>query len=214
MKRILLASALVSLCLLFSAQRTTNAVGDGPSANGDFQFVLEDGTTRYLKFEARLQGENAKGSMTYNDPAGIPAVPGETDGLPAVQVTAQFDCVKVQGNRAIMGGVITSSNVLAAINHRVLLVVEDNGEGVNSPNPDRLTWGIYDLPATGWIPVDAEREDDNGASLTWIATDAEREDDVGISSKRDPIVRCTTFPTSSYSFVDVGHGNGNIQVKP
>lgn len=214
MKRVLLAFALVSLCLLFSAQRTITAVDAGPSANGDFQFVLEDGNRRYLQFEARVQGNNARGSMSFSDPAGVPEVPGETNAIPAVQITAQFDCAKIDGNRAVMGGVITSSNVLSAINHRVLLVVEDNGEGINAPNPDRLTWGIYDLPATGWIPVDAEREDDNGASLTWIATDAERMDDVGISSRRDPVVRCTSFPLSSYSFVDVGHGNGNIQVRP
>jgi hypothetical protein len=214
MKRILLACALISLCLIFSPERTTKAIGDGPSANGNFQFVLEDGTPRYLQFEARIQGDTARGSMTYTDPAGAPAVPNETDGAPSAQVTAQFDCAKIDGNRAVMGGIITSSNIAAAINRRVLLVVEDNGEGVNAQNSDRLTWGIYDLPATSWIPVDAEREDDNGASLTWIATDAERQDDVGIPSKRDPIVRCTSFPLSSYSFVNVGHGNGNIQVKP
>ncbi len=214
MKRILLASVFVSLCLLFSAQRTTNALDAGPSANGDFQFVLEDGTRRYLQFETGIQDNKIKGSMTFNDPAGIPAVPGESEAVPAVQITAQFDCAIVEGNRTVMGGVITSSNILSAINHRVLLVVEDNGEGINAPNPDRLTWGVYDLPATGWVPVDAERPDDNGAGLTWIATDAERPDDVGIPSKSDPIVRCTSFPLSSYAFVDVGHGNGNIQVRP
>lgn len=30
-----------------------------------------------------------------------------------------------------------------------------------------------------WVPYDAERVDDRGASLTWIPTDAERDDDQG-----------------------------------
>jgi hypothetical protein len=110
--------------------------------------------------------------------------------------------------------VIASSNILAAVGRRMLLIVEDNGEGINAAAPDRLTWGVYESPETGWIPKDAERDDDNGASLTWIATDAERLDDAGIPSKKDPLVRCETFPLSSYSFVDIPHGNGNLQIRP
>lgn len=60
----------------------------------------------------------------------------------------------------------------------------------------------------------AEREDDNGASLTWLATDAERPDDVGIPSNQSKVIGCGTFPLSSYSFADIAHGGGNVQVKP
>lgn len=209
MKRIVCALILVLPCASFFVQQTTRATADGPSANGDFQFLLGDGNARYLQFSAREDGNN-HGSMTFNDPTAAP----EGAIVPGVQITANFDCVKVQGNRAVMGGVITSSNILDAINNRVLLVVEDNGEGVNAPEPDRLTWGIYLNSSRDWIPKDAERDDDNGASLTWIAKDFEREDDPGIPSNQSTTVRCDSFPLSSYSFVDVGHGNGNIQVKP
>jgi hypothetical protein len=95
-----------------------------------------------------------------------------------------------------------------------LLVVEDNGEGVEQPGADKLTWGVYQNPAGGWIPKDAERDDDNGAGLTWIATDAERPDDPGIPSNQSRIIGCQSFPLSSYSFVDIAHGGGNVQVKP
>jgi hypothetical protein len=113
-----------------------------------------------------------------------------------------------------MSGIIVESNVLTAIGLRVLLVVEDNGEGINAPAADRLTWGVYQNPATGWIPKDSERDDDNGASLSWLATDAERSDDVGIPSNPSRIVGCQSFPLSSYSFVDIAHGGGNVQVQP
>ena len=213
MKRIVFASTFVLLCLAFASQTITSAVNAGPSANGDFQFTLDDGVIRYVQFDARLHGEEGKGNMTFSDPSAIPPGEGEAPTAPGVQMAVNFDCLKVEGNRAVMGGVISSSNILPAINQRVLLVVEDNGEGVNAAEPDRLTWGIYLTPATGWTPVDAERDDDIGATLTWLATDFERLDDVGIPSNRSPIVRCGSFPLSSYAFIDVGHGNGNIQVR-
>lgn len=136
------------------------------------------------------------------------------DALTGASIRARFDCLKITGNRAVVSGIIFDSNVLAAIGLRVLLVVEDNDEGVNQPTTDKLTRGVYQNPAGGWTPKDAERDDDNGASLTWLATDAERSDDVGIPSNQSKVVGCQSFPLSSYSFVDIAHGGGNVQVKP
>ena len=209
MKRICCFLVLVLTGLIFSVQQTSRATGPGPSANGDFQLDAGDGIPRYLQFDAREEGNN-HGSLTYSDPSTTP----EGATVPGVQMTVTFDCVKVQGNRAVMGGVITSSNILAAINNRALLVVEDNGEGIDATAPDRLTWGVYLNVTRDWTPKDSEREDDNGASLTWIATDAERPELPGIPSNQSTTVRCDSFPLSSYAFVDVAHGNGNIQVKP
>ena len=213
MKRIALASLLVLLLLPTLWQRQANAFDSGPSANGDFQFSVGDGNTRYLQFDARTNGDHTRGTMTFNDPA---AIVGDENAptTTGVQVTADFDCLRIEGNRAVMAGAITSSNILAAIGHRVLLVVEDNGEGVGTIAPDRLTWGIYNLPATGWTPKDSERDDDNGAGLRWIATDFERTDDVGIPSHSSGIVGCQSFSLASYAFVDVAHGGGNIQIRP
>jgi hypothetical protein len=93
-------------------------------------------------------------------------------------------------------------------------VVEDNGEGINAASTDKLTWGIYQPSGGAWVPKDAEREDDNGAGLSWLATDFERSDDVGIPSNQSKVVGCQSFSLSAYSFVDVAHGGGNIQVQP
>ncbi len=41
-----------------------------------------------------------------------------------------------------MSGVIFESNVAASIGLRVLLVVEDNGEGAGVESADKVTWGL------------------------------------------------------------------------
>ena len=218
MKSIAVASLAALLLVSLALPGLTLAYDDGPSASGNFQFTLDDGQVRNLEFNARIQNNgNTVGQMTFSDQAAVP-VPDPDDSTaitsPGAVMTAKFDCLQITGNRAVMSGVISESNLAAAIGLRVLLVVEDNGEGVNIPSADKLTWGVYLPPAAGWIPKDAEREDDNGASLTWIAKDAERPDDVGVPSNQSKVIGCQSFPLSSYSFVDVKHGGGNIQVQP
>jgi len=214
MKRTAFASLLTILLITIVCQRPGRAFDDGPAANGKFQFQLEDHNTRYIEFNARLFGDKARGTMTFSDPSSVLGDGDSNNLATGAVVTADFDCLKIEGNRAVMGGAVSQSNFASLIGHRVLLVVEDNGEGVNVLNPDRLTWGIYDSSKPNWIPVDAEDPNDIGATLKWIAKDAERDDDVGIPSQRDTTVGCTSFPLSSYSFVNVPHGSGNLQVKP
>lgn len=206
--------------LSFGTTRMRAAGPSGPSANGDFQFSLVDGQVRYIQFDVRTQKDgDTKGQMTFNDPSFLagsdPDAGDNSIASPAgLFVTAEFDCLQIKGNDAVMSGVITQSNFPSAIGERVLLVVQDNGEGVNAPSLDRLTWGVYRSSATGWIPSDAELENDPGVGLIWLATDAERSDDVGVPSNRSKIIGCQSFPLSSYALVDVSHGFGNIQVRP
>lgn len=217
MKRIVFAAVSAVLLIVMASPALTLAGNDGPSASGTFQFSLEDGQDRFLEFNARVQNNGRTvGDMTFSDPS-VVAV-SDPDATPGANtqgalVRATFDCLQISGNRAVMGGVISESNILSAVGLRVLLVVEDNGEGVNAAN-DKLTWGIYQPPASGWTPKDAEREDDNGASLKWIATDFERPEDVGVPSNPSKIIGCQSFSLASYNFTDVKHGGGNIQVQP
>jgi hypothetical protein len=215
-------STLIVACVVFvggigsAAHAPDNA---GPSANGTFQFTVGDGSVRYVSFNARIQSDNkVTGEMTYTDPSALPEVDTD-DGATApttagLSVKANFDCLVIKGNRAVMSGVIVESNVGAALGRRVLLVVEDNEQGSNASDRDKLSWGVYKPSNMTWTPADAELENDTGASLRWIATDAERPDDVGIPSHPDQTIGCQSFPISSYAFVDVQHGAGNIQVKP
>jgi len=201
MKTLACASLLGLFLLSLAAPALSAADTAGPSANGQFQFSLLDGEPRYIQFDVRTQknGET-KGQMTFNEPG--------------MFVTAEFDCLQIKGKAAVMSGLITNSNALDAIGARILLVVEDNGEGVNAPSPDKLTWGVYNQAAQNWIPSDAEWDNDPGVGLTWLATDFERPDDVGIPSNQSKIIGCQSFPLSSYALVDVDHGFGNIQVRP
>ena len=217
MKRIMFAAVAALAVVTLTLPPLTLAGNDGPSATGDFQFSLEDGHSRFLEFNAREQNKGTVvGEMTFSDPAVVPV--GDPDasegpGTAGALMRAKFDCLKITGNRAVMGGVIFDSSIVSAVGLRVLLVVEDNGEGVNEV-ADKLTWGVYTPQGTGWTPKDAERDDDNGASLTWLAKDFERPDDVGIPSNPSKIVGCESFSLAAYSFVDVVHGGGNIQVQP
>jgi hypothetical protein len=156
--------------------------------------------------------------MTYTEPSASPEVDADNADTAAtttgISVKASFDCMVINGNRAVISGVVVESNIGAALGRRVLLVVEDNEQGINASDLDKLSWGIYQPHNATWTPADAELENDTGASLRWIATDAERFDDLGIPSHSDPTIGCQSFPISSYAFVDVQHGAGNIQVKP
>ena len=219
MKSIACVSLLSLFLLSFAAPHMTAAGPGGVSANGDFQFSLIDGQLRYIQFDVRTQknGET-KGQMTFNDPAAAEGTDGDaasaTNSPAGLFVSAEFDCLQVKGNAAVMSGLITQSNALNAIGARVLLVVEDNGEGIDSQSPDKLTWGVYSQSAQNWIPRDAELENDLGVGLVWLATDAERNDDVGVLSNKSKAIGCQSFPLSSYALIDVQHGFGNIQVRP
>jgi len=221
--KILLIAMILVMSLLTSAAPRISTPANGPSSNGDFQFSIGDGPTRYVQFNAQIQHDGStNGHLTFSGPSSSGDTDVDGDGTPDEAPTdflvqVDFDCLTVNGNRAVMSGLVTESTQARLVGNRVLLVVEDNGEGNNQPQPDRLTWGLYRHAATGWIPVDAEREDDDGALLTWTATDFEREDDTGIPagvSTGNQTVGCHTFSLSSYAFHDVQHGNGNIQVKP
>lgn len=219
--RIISCLSILALSLLIFAAPGSSAPGpSGPSASGDFQFSLEDGAVRYIQFDVRTQNNGeSKGQMTFNDPAaevgpGDGAGSAPTNSPAGLFVSAEFDCLQIKGNAAVMGGVITQSNALNAIGSRILLVVQDNGEGINSLSPDKLTWGVYNQAPQNWIPKDAELENDPGVGLTWLATDSERPDDVGIQSNQSKIIGCQSFPLSSYALVNVQHGFGNIQVRP
>jgi len=213
MKSIIGAFVLALLIVCVAVPNLVHARrAEGSSATGSLKFVLEDGATRFVEFNAKEGTDGqATGDMTFNDPVAIPVDDpdsGETPKTEGVFVKAKFDCMTTVDNRAVIGGEIYDSNVRSNIGQRVLLVVEDNGL-----EKDRLTWGIYQMPATGWIPSDAELKEDNGASLTWTATDFEQRDDVGIKMPLSNIVACQSFPLQSYDFPEIKEAGGDLQVQ-
>ena len=213
MKIIIGAFIMAVMAVCIALPNSVFAGAEGATASGSFKFMLDDGETRFVEFKAsELADGSGSGEMTLSDPAAIPVDnpdDSEKRAEPGVIVRAKFDCMETDKNVAIMGGEIFDSNVPANIGQRVLLVVEDNGiEGAK----DRLTWGIYQQPATGWIPTDAERDDDKGASLTWWATDAERKDDVGFQMPQSKLVQCKSIPGSAHDFLEFKYAGGDMQV--
>jgi hypothetical protein len=219
MRRTLVVLVAVLASIIGGIGATANAPDDaGPSANGTFQFSVGDGVTRYVSFNARIHKDNAAtGEMTYTDPTATvntdPDNPSASSS-PGISIKVEFDCLVIDGNRAVMSGSVVQASVGDAIGRRVLLVVEDDDQGSKATGRDKLAWGIYKPKQMNWIPADAELENDIGATLTWQATDFEQPNDVGYPSNRSTAITCQSFPISSYSFVDVQHGEGNIQVKP
>jgi hypothetical protein len=192
----------------------------GPSASGSFEFTSGDQPLA-IEFNARTKNNGStEGQITLSGTVSVPDqdVDGEgfggSDALVAVSLTVEVDCLKVNGNSAAMSGVITDSNIPAYIGNRALLAVVDNGEGVKAPALDQFMWGVYGTPDLTWVASDAELELDPGIGLTWLATDYEREDDLGIPSNASTAIDCQTFSTGAYSFQDLPHGGGNIQVRP
>jgi len=214
MKSIIGASIMALLLVCLAVPGFVLAGAEGSTAEGSFKFALEDGEIRFVEFKAAAQGEGqATGEMTFSDPVAVP-VPDPDDPekpkSPGVLVRAKFDCMDTVKNTAVIGGEIFESNVPDVIGLRVLLVVEDNGvEG----EKDRVSWGIYQLPPKGWVPSDAELEDDKGAFLTWWATDAERRDDVGIPMPPNKLVACKSFPLTSHDFPEIKYAGGDLQVQ-
>lgn len=212
MKSIIGAFTMALLIVCLAVPGLVFAGAEGSAASGTFKFVLEDGETRFVEFKAS-ESANGQGSgeMTLSDPAAMPVDDPDNPQRqsPGMIVRAKFDCMETSQNTAVMGGEIFDSNVPSVIGQRVLLVVQDNGvEG----EKDKLTWGIYQLP-THWTPVDAEVEDDKGASLTWLATDSENREDKGIQMPLSKLVQCKFFPGAAYDFPEIKYAGGDLQVQ-
>jgi hypothetical protein len=213
--------SIVTLCLLsFAVAQSAAAQTRGPSANGKYQFSLEDGYTKYVEFSASTQADGTvAGDMFLSDEAKIAdqdvdgtGDPTLSESYPGFYIKADFDGLTVEKNQAVMSGTIRDSSIKSFIGQRVLLAVEDNG--TNSERPDTLTWGIYPPVVKKETPTDAERDPDEGAGMTWTTSDFERKDDPEVTYPKDPAITSQSFELPAYDFVEVARAAGDIQVNP
>ncbi|HJQ34093.1 MAG TPA: hypothetical protein VJ866_18080 [Pyrinomonadaceae bacterium] len=208
------------LLLACALPLAANAGKGGPSAEGSVRLSagsLSDG----IDFSAEADEDgNATGRMTFTEAPKAAAVRDangrrDPDGArPVISFSADFDCLSVVSNRAVMSGVVTQSTPEGYAGRRVVLAVVDNGDGAGQGRRDKLTWGVYRLNEQSWTASDAEEENDTGAGLTWTATDAEREDDAGEPSNRAEATTCKNIPLSSFSLIELKEGEGDIRVRP
>ena len=212
-----LCLSLLILCFVLLA---TPPLASAQAANGQYKFVMEDGFTKYLEFDA-VSGERgaATGYMIFNDEAALffQDVDGTGEDPKEEPVPffmkADFESMTVEKNRAVINGVVRDSSYRSYIGKFVQLVIEDNdGREV----PDKFVWSFCTPEPGGWIPSDAEVPGDRGAFLSWWATDAERKDDVGIPSPNlIPGVSksCRVQSLGTYEFATILKGDGAITIK-
>jgi hypothetical protein len=217
MKTIACASILILALISLGTPWATSAQFSGPSASGIYRFVMEDELTRQVDFNVTADERGtATGQMTYRDESKVLDREPDDEEKPGEEgveffMTADLTTLTIDRNRALTSGVIRDSSVRSYVGRCVLLVVEDNGV-----DPDKLTWRFCKQEEGGWVPVDAEDERDQGASMQWWATDAERHDDAGVQSTNiNPGIRqgCPTFSLAAYRFPDL-RGEGQIEVLP
>jgi hypothetical protein len=209
--------AIFSLFLLSVAAPALTHASGGPSASGTYRVVGDDLLTKSIEFSAQTDERGATtGQMTFSDEARIsdrdPDDVDQRDDPPAsFFVTATFDALTIDRNRAVINGVVRDSSNRSVIGQWVQLIVEDNGtEG------DQVNWRFCAALPGGWVPFDAEDPRDEGAWWHWWATDFENRDDVGMDSPSvmPGLARsCESVSLATFSFLET-RGEGQIEVRP
>lgn len=213
---------LIALCVLVTAGLgPVSAAISTPAPNvvGNFQLVSDQGVTRHIEFQAtRSSDGRVAGEVVFRDeaPANVEKASGEATGESEQPFffKAAIDCLVINEHKAIMSGSISESSSKSYIGRRILVVAQDNGGASDPAKRDRVTWGIYRADRKEWAASDAERPDEQSNQLTWIATDSERLDDEGVSSDKEKVIGCKTFPLSAFSFFTGNQIRGTAVVKP
>lgn len=203
----------------FVLQNVSAGDDEQPSAVGHYQISIRNEPSTTIDFDVRAERDGTTvGEMAF---LRNPKTPDSTaTGEAALLETktgfffkANFDCLVIDGNKAVISGKVTESSSERYLDRRVLLVVQDNGHGSKPGARDKLTWGLYKAPVDNPLATDFERpnEQESGA---WVASDLERPDDTGLISQKNQQIGCHSFPLSSFSFFNAIQGHGNIQVRP
>ena len=109
----------------------TKSGNDGPSASGQGSRTYEEGWRRVFAFHAATNSDGSvSGSGTYNRVSADPSL--------RLKFDFDIDCLVVDGNVAIMMGIITKSKYSGWVGRHFQFKVVDNGEGANAA-PDQMT---------------------------------------------------------------------------
>lgn len=190
----------LSLLLLLTHTAAAAADSAGASVAGSGAVSLGDRLQRRFEFNAVAREDgSATGYVTFSDPTELPAQDvdgtGEAglDGPPAgLELTVAIDALKVSGRRAVMSGLVSGTNHPRYAGVRVLLTVEDRGDGREGAARDRITWGVYRSTAGGWLASDADIPDSETTFVAECEFDIER------------------FPLSAFTLARIDEGD--IQV--
>src|SRR6185437_13894536 len=104
-------ASLLILCLVFLATPVL-AFAQAGAANGNYKFVMEDGFTKYLEFDARSDEKGtASGYMVFNDEAPVIFIDVDGTGEPRDEplpfsMKADWSSMTIEKNRALINGVV------------------------------------------------------------------------------------------------------------
>jgi hypothetical protein len=217
MKSILCTLTLGLSLLCFGALRSSAASDGAASVTGGGTFSVGSNRVGHFNFNVVThRNGSVTGHLTLRDPEEAPNQDVDGNGelgseaLPeGAEVTADLDSVKISGNRAALSGVITTASVPRYVGLRIILTVEDSGEG-NGAEPDQITWGFYQriIPR---LVADAENPDAGAfpVGVKILATDFENPL-AGAFFVGESDFDSNSFPLSSYSLTAIE--GGNIQV--
>jgi hypothetical protein len=133
--------------LLLAAILLPGSAALAASSTGHVLVTLDDGSVRTVSFSAEAGRDgDATGTIEIDDPTplpdqdvdgtGDPALAGSPNGL---RLVALVNCLAVDGDTAIVGGVVAKATLARYVGKQVLLFVEDSGKARGG-----FTWGLYE----------------------------------------------------------------------
>lgn len=212
----LCAVALVLSLACFESRVSFAASNGAASVTGGGTFVVGNNLKGHFDFNAITHRDGTvTGHLSLRDPEEAPdqdvdgtgesGLEGLSDG---VELTADIDSINVKGTRAALSGVITNATVPRYVGLRIIITVEDNGEG--GAEPDKITWGFYQR-VNPRLVADEENPDAGAFPVgeRFLATDFENPE-AGAFFVGDGELDGHSFPLSSY--VLTGIDGGSVQV--
>jgi hypothetical protein len=143
MGKLFLAGAAAALVLAAAYVAIPGGASAGPkyaSANGAAERTADAFAERHIAFSATNGPSGTTGEFTSHRQL----APG-SGPAPVFSFTGDVTCLRVDGNRAVIGGVIRHSFFAENEGKQFFVAVEDNGNPASGASPDRVSaYGLGD----------------------------------------------------------------------
>jgi hypothetical protein len=220
MRSFLCITTLCFLLLGFGGLSSFAAADGAASVTGGGTFSVGSDKMGHFNFNAVTHKDGSvSGHLSLRDPEEAPDQDVDGTGelgqeglLDGVDLTADVDSINVSGNRAALSGVIRNASVARYVGLRIIITVEDSGEG--NGEPDKITWGFYQR-VTSRLVADAENPDAGAFPVgeRFLASDFENPG-AGAFLVGEGDSDSQSFPLSSYSLTNTEDGNIQVHEKP
>lgn len=135
------ASAVALLAAAGGASDARSSGGPYQSAVGGAERTADAFAERHVAFSAHNGPNGTSGEFTSHRQLAPGAGPG-----PVVTFTGNVTCLRIDGNRAVIGGIIRHSLFAANEGTMFFAAVEDNGNPASGAPPDRVSAYFVGVP--------------------------------------------------------------------